>query len=107
LSKEAYQEWLENLKEGDLVYYRGVSRYNNGRIVKIKGFTPSRMIKLSDGTTINKDGSIRGDKYFYIHKPTDKHRYEIQRRILLSRVREIDFGRIHNDQLKEILEICK
>jgi hypothetical protein len=105
LSKE-YQEWLENLQEGDLVYYHEGNRYNAGRIVKVKGFTPSKMIKLSDGTTINKDGSIRGNNHFYIHEPTDKHRYDIRRRMLLRKIRDIDFERIKNDQLQEVLDIC-
>lgn len=101
MDKKEYQQWLDGLKEGDEVFYSG-GRFYGGTIAKVKRFTPSRMIGLSNGTMVNKDGSIRGDKYFSIHPVTQKNRDEIEKRRLYSKVRAIDFGRLSLEQLREV-----
>lgn len=50
--------WIENLKEGDLVI---VENRFSSRIAKVEKITPSGLIKV-EGTLYTKDGFVRGSK---------------------------------------------
>jgi preprotein translocase subunit YajC len=100
LDKKSYHNWLDNLQVGDEVFVSGGHYY--GAILKIRRFTPTRMIGLSNGTTINKDGSIRGNNHFYIHPVTQKNRDDIERHRLYRKIKEVNFGRLSLEQLREI-----
>lgn len=105
MDKEKYAEWFASLKIGDEVVYPSVGVWGGEMIVEITRSTPSGMLGLSNGRMANKDGSIRGKKYFRIHPVTQKVLDQIERRNMLYKVREFKFDKLTNEDLKKICNI--
>jgi len=99
-------DFLNGLKVGDEVCYSNI--YHGIQIANVTRITPKRMFRLSNGTAVNKDGSIRGDKYFFIREVTDKDRKAVIRRQMFGYVkRNLEVSNLNDDDLKQIYEIVK
>ena len=103
-TKEIYDEWFAGLKVGDKVLYPS-SRYHHEAIVKITRVTPSGMLGLSNGQMTNKDGSIRGDKYFSIKPITEEAYKRIFRRKMLKKLHGTDFSQFSDVDLRKIYDL--
>lgn len=102
MSKDQYNEWLSSLEIGDKVVYPSMSSWGGETIVRVSRKTPSGLLGLSNGHMTNKDGSIRGNKYFRIHPVTEKVKARILRRKMLSELKEVKFDSFNDDDLKKI-----
>jgi hypothetical protein len=107
MTSEEREAWLITLRVGDEVACRRGSRfYRTWIITKIAKITPSGRFNLANGTIINPDGSIRGDKYFYIQPVTAEMRLENWRNRAIAKLRnDLKIDKLSNEQLKVLLKM--
>lgn len=108
MNNEERIEWVSTLQVGDFVAHKAGSGHNYWAVAKITRITPSRRMNLSNGTIINPDGSIRGDKYFCIHPVTEDIRMKVWRqKAIYSLKKDLKIENLTNEQLKLLLEVIK
>lgn len=104
------QDWVDNLKEGDLVAIdEGGSRSTHYIITSIVKITPTRLIKTSNGKTFKKDGwqrvSSSWDRPTYLQPVTSKIQEHVERRELLSEIKHESFEDFSTQALREFKEL--
>ncbi|HDR7066943.1 TPA: hypothetical protein QCW42_004049 [Bacillus cereus] len=106
--KKEREEWMSTLEVGDEVAIEN-SRFSHCRwsLYKIIKITPSGRLNLKHGIVINPDGSIRGNKYSYIHEATDDIRNHIWRSKAEILASKIDVKKLSHKQLMIMLDIYK
>lgn len=103
------QEWLDSLKEGDMVALR-IFTYSNFkyRIAKITRITPTRIIKV-DGYEFNKNGKQRGRSTWgyniYLEPITQDILDEVEKEKLFRRLNNIKFQELSLDKLRKISDV--
>lgn len=103
MKTEERTQWLETLSAGDEVAYR-ISW--NWTITKINRVSPTRRLTLNNGTTVNTDGSIRGNNHFYIHPVTESIRMSIWRSRAIQKLRvNLKIDKLSNENLKVLLQM--
>lgn len=106
MKTEKRLQWLSTLNADDEVAYTGGGVFRSWTITKVRKVTPSGRLNLNDGTTINADGSIRGNKHFYIHPVTDEIRVSIWRNRAINKLRNnLKIEKLSNDDLKVLLKM--
>ncbi|MGP0689759.1 hypothetical protein ACW5UC_24755 [Priestia aryabhattai] len=102
------EEWVGTLKVGDKVAIRsGRYGYSAWRIHEVVKVTPSGRKNLNNGTILNPDGSLRGDKYNYAHPVTNEIRRAIWRKRAEGTVSRMNIRTLSDSQLKRIEEILE
>jgi hypothetical protein len=106
MKTEERNAWLLTLNVGDEVAYSGGGLYSSVTIATIASISPSRRFNLSNGTTINSDGSVRGNNHFYIRPVTEKIKQDIWRQRAITKLRvNLKIDKLSNEQLKVLLEM--
>jgi hypothetical protein len=104
-AKQRHQ-FLESLQVGDEIAYLAGGLHSNWIITKITRISPTRRFSLSNGSTVNSDGSIRGNNHFYIHPVTEKIRQSIWRTRTIRKLRaDLKIDNLSDEQLRVLLEM--
>lgn len=103
MKTEERTQWLAALNTGDEVAYRIAW---NWTIAKVRRVSPTRRFTLNNGTTVNTDGSIRGNNHFYIRPVTDSIRMSIWRSGAIQKARvHLKIDKLSNENLKVLLRM--
>lgn len=72
-SREAYHQWLANLKVGDKVALAGGHNWRRAyKILEISRMTPTQAVCFNDGRFRLKDGLVVGGDYSQVEPVTDR-----------------------------------
>lgn len=113
--EQSRQEWLESLKEGDVVAIRkGSFGYGYYVLHKIEKITKSRRFKLSGmgDTQFSNNGSEMGKKDTWsprlsMEPVTQKILDEIRRKKILEEINRVDFKSMPLEMLEEVYSAIK
>lgn len=110
-------EWVKTLKVDDTVCYRMSYGFNGTciEIVTVKKITPTGAIRTSDNLLFNRNGRVNnGYRWVYLEPYTTEVKAEVHRSKLLRQAKNaiqdlnsnhLDFSKISNDLLFEIIEL--
>lgn len=105
MDKEAErQAWLDSLKPGDEIAYKGSGVYAGWSIRTVNKRTPAGWI-VTDGYTFDKSGGCRGrDNYspYRCEPVTESIRRMMQRGLIIDRLRHVAFERYSLESLETI-----
>jgi len=98
-------EWLESLKEGDLVLIKfGFNPYNQARIkrtTKTQIIVEGQRFRRQDGFLVGGDAYTKS----HIAKPTPKLLERIRRNKLIDRIKNLDWTNYSTSLLAQVLSL--